>query len=186
MRPKKAACQALCCFLARCQHHDHLTAFHFRHGFNLTDFDKIVAHTFENAHAQLLVGHFASAETQGDFCLVAFFKEAAQIAQLHLVIAFVCTRTEFDFLDLDDFLLGAGFVLALLFLVLEFAVIHQTSDGRLSIWRDLNEINVVLFCQIERFGGSYDPQLFSINANETYLRDTDFTIDAMRLFGCDV
>jgi hypothetical protein len=63
------------------------------------------------------VGHFTTTETQGYLSLVAVFDETTQVAQLDLVIAFVGARTEFYFLDLNDFLLGLGFLLTLLFLL---------------------------------------------------------------------
>src|SRR5690606_20419912 len=72
--------------LARGENHDHLSAFQLRHGLDLAEFDEVVAHAFEYTHAQFLVRHFAAAETQGHFGFVAFLDEAAQVAQLDLVV----------------------------------------------------------------------------------------------------
>ena len=72
------------------------------------------------------MGHFTATEPQRHLGLVAFLEEAAQVAQLDLVVALVGGRTEFDFLDLDDLLLRTSFGLTLLLLVLELTVVHQT------------------------------------------------------------
>jgi len=179
---------ALACgaFLARSKHHHHLTAFEFGHSLDLSQLGQIVAHALKNAHAQLLVSHLTAAEPQRDFSLVALFQEAAQIAQLDLVVTFVGRGTEFDFLDLDDLLFGAGFGLPLLFLVLELAVVHQTADWRIRVGRDLDQIHVSLFGKTERIGELYDAQLFSVQTYQAHLGDTDLTVDAIGFFSGDV
>jgi hypothetical protein len=35
-------------------------------------------------------------------------------------------------------------------------------------------------------GCAHDAQLFTVHANQTDLMDTDFTVDAVFFFGCDV
>src|SRR5690606_35481283 len=91
-------------FLARSQNHHHLPAFQLGHGFYLAKLAKIVSNPFKHTHAELLVRHFPTPETQGHFGFVALFKEALEVTQLHLVVTFVSTRTELDFLHLDGFL----------------------------------------------------------------------------------
>src|SRR5690606_12103366 len=131
-------------FLAGRQHHYHLAAFELGHGLDQDQFAQIVAHSFEYAHTEFLVSHLAATKTQRDLCLVAILDETAQVAQFHLVVAFVGTRPELDFLDLDDLLAGTGFLLALLFLVLELAVVHQAADGGGGRGGDFDQIDVVL------------------------------------------
>src|SRR5690606_4687709 len=97
-------------FFTRSQHHDHLASFQLGHGLDLAEFNQIVAYAFQYPHTQFLVSHFAATEAQGHLGFIAFLDEAAQIAQLDLIVAFVGTRTELDFLDLDDLLFGARLV----------------------------------------------------------------------------
>ena len=94
-------------FLRR-QYHHHLTPFHLRHLFDLAKLIQIGAQTFQHAHTNFLVGHFAAPETQRDLRLVAFVQEADQVAQLDRIVAVIGTRPEFDLLDLDDFLFKLG------------------------------------------------------------------------------
>src|SRR5690606_17973032 len=173
-------------FLAGRQHHHHLAAFELGHGLDQDQFAQIVAHSFEYAHTEFLVSHLAAAKTQRDLCLVAILDETAQIAQFHLVVAFVGTWPELDFLDLDDLLAGTGFLLALLFLVLELAVVHQAADGGGGRGGDFDQIDVVLLGHGHGFGCANNAQLFAIHADQADFMNADFTVDAVFLFGCDV
>ena len=132
------------------------------------------------------MSHLAATEAQRDLGLVALFQEPAQITQLDLVIAFVGAGTELDFLDLDDLLLELGFVLPLLLLVLELAVVHQTADRGLGVGRDFHQIHVALLGKPERVGDLDDAELFSIQTYQTHLGDADFTVDAYAFFSGDV
>src|SRR5690606_19393249 len=125
-------------------------------------------------------------EAQRDLGLVAVFDEAAQIAQLDLVVAFIGPRPELDFLDLDDLLARARFLLAFLFLVLELAVVHQAADRRAGRGGDFNQIDVVLLGHGHGFGRADNAQLLAIHADQADFIDTDITVDAVFLFGCDV
>lgn len=173
-------------FLARCKHHDHLTAFKFGHCFNLAQFFEIIANALEYPHSQFLVRHLAATETQGYLGFVAVFDKTTQIAQLDLVVTFIGTRPEFDFLDLDDLLLGARFLLAFLFLVLEFAVVHEAANWRCRIGCDFNQIYVVVFSLLDSLGRTDNTQLLAVDTDQTDFGYADFTIDAMGFFGCDV
>lgn len=167
------------CLFAGRQDHHHLAAFELGHGFHLHEFVQVVPHALKYTHAQLLMGHFTATKPQSNLGLVAFFDEATQIAQLDLVIAFISTRTELHFLDLDDFLLGARFLLALLLLILELAVIHHAADRRGCVGRDLDQIHVILLGQVQSLGRFVYPELLALRAYEANLGYTDFTIDAM-------
>ena len=135
---------------------------------------------------RFLVGHFTATEPQRHLGLVAFLEEAAQVAQLDLVVALVGGRTEFDFLDLDDLLLRTSFGLTLLLLVLELTVVHQTADRRLGVRRDFHQIHVALLGKTERVGDLDDAQLFSVQTYQAHLGDADFTVDAIGFFSGDV
>ena len=76
---------------------------------DLSNIDKLLTDAVHELSAELLVSHFASAEAQRDLGLVAVLKEALQAAQFRLEVVLIRGRTELDFLDLDDFLLGLGF-----------------------------------------------------------------------------
>ncbi len=93
-------------FLLRSEHHDHLAAFDLRwEGFDYCQFNQIVFHAVKHFHTDLLVGHLTTAETQRDLGLIAIFEKANQAAEFYLIVTFISTVAEFNFLNPDNFLL---------------------------------------------------------------------------------
>ncbi len=162
----------------RADHHNHLTAFHFRHVFNLAEFFRVFGDTFQKLTTQILVRHFATAEPQGHFHLVTILKELDHVAHLDLVVMHIGARTEFYFLDFNGFLLFAGFGFPLLLFVFELAIIHDLTDGRIGIRRNLDEIKSGFSGHIHGSGGGYDPDIFTLCADQANFRCTDAFIDA--------
>jgi hypothetical protein len=68
-----------------------------------------------------------------------------------------------------------------LFLVLELAVVHQTRDRGSGSWRDLHQVNVLLFSQTESFGKANDTYRLVVDATQAQFGRIDFAINAMRL-----
>ncbi len=173
-------------FLSWPDHHHHLTAFHLRKLFYLPQFRQIRFHPLQQRHAQFLMGHFASAKTQGDFCLVAFFEKTFQIAHLDVVIAIIGTRSEFHFLDLNLLLLQLGFVGFFGFAVFEFAEIHDSADWRFRRRGDFHQIQFFFFRQPIRFREAYDSQWLTFGAKQPNLcHVSDFSVDSDVFFSSD-
>ncbi len=162
----------------RADHHNHLTAFHFRHVFNLAEFFRVFGDTFQKLTTQILVRHLATAEPQGHFHLVTILKEPDHIAHLDFVVMHIGAGTEFYFLDLNGFLLLAGFGFPLLLFVFELAIIHDLTDGRIGIRRNLDEIKSGFSGHIHGSGGGHDPDIFTLCADQANFRCTDAFIDA--------
>nr|VUD29207.1 Uncharacterised protein [Raoultella sp. NCTC 9187] len=92
-------------FLLRSEHHDHLAAFDLRwEGFDHCQFTQIVTDAVKHFHTDLLVSHLTTAETQRDLSFITLFQKANQAAEFYLVVAIIGTRSEFNFLNLDNFL----------------------------------------------------------------------------------
>src|SRR4051812_32404297 len=68
-------------FLGR-QNHDHLTAFHLGPLLYLTVRLQVQLQALQHAHADILVSHLATAETQRDLGFVALIQELDEITQL--------------------------------------------------------------------------------------------------------
>ena len=85
---------------------------------------------------------------------------------------------QLDLLDLDDFLLLARFVLALLFFVFELAEIEDLANRRLSVGRNLNQIETGVGSHADGFPGRHDPHHAAVFAHKAHLRDIDLVIDA--------
>src|SRR5262245_58124369 len=80
------------------QHHDHLAAFQLGHVLHHRHIGQLVADPLQQAHADVLVGDLAATEPQGHLALVTVFgDEAAQVAHLDRVVAFVGARAELHF-----------------------------------------------------------------------------------------
>src|SRR6476646_3475726 len=125
----RAACSVHCLFLRR-EHHDHLTTFHLGKLLDHRVRVEVRAHALQQLHTEFLVRHFPTAETQRHLRLVTFFQNADQVAQLDLIIAFIRTGPELDFLDLNLPLLELRLVALLRFSILELAVVHDPADRR--------------------------------------------------------
>ena len=168
-----------------CQNHNHLATFHLGHLLDRCNVQQIDFDPLDLAHADFLVGHFTATEAQGDFHLVFFLQEARHVAQLDLVVVFVRTRPQLDFLDLNLLLLELLLMLAFLFLVLEFAVIHDPANRRLRQRSDLDQIYPGFFCQMKRLPSAHDPECFPFDADQSDFRGVYLFVDAMRLLQCD-
>jgi hypothetical protein len=167
--------------LGRRDDHDHLTAFHLRHLLDCANGLEIRLDPFQLAHPEFLMRHFATPEAQGHFDLVFFFQETRHVPELDLVIVFVGTRAQFDFLDLHLLLLQLGLVRPLLLLVLELAVVHDAADWRLGCRSDLNQINTGFFSHLQGSANIDDAKLLTFQTLETNLRNRNFFVEAMRL-----
>jgi len=168
-------------FLLRRQHHDHLAAFELG---ELLDYGQLAQIGFDALllrHADFLVGHFAAAEAQGNLGLVAFFQEADHIAQFDLVVVFVRTRAEFDFLDLNLLLLELGGMQFLGVLILELAIIHQPANRGLRGGRNFNQIHLGFFSLTQGLIQAHNAKLFTLHTLQSNFARGDLTIDP-RLF----
>src|SRR5690606_4050920 len=105
-------------------------------------------------------------ETDSDFRFVTSLQKASQVAQFYLIIALVSSRTEFNFLHLNLFLVFLLLFRVLSFLVEELTIIHQTTNRWLRIWANFHQINTSLFGCSKSFLNTYDANLFTFNPNE--------------------
>ncbi len=128
------------------------------------------------------MGDFATPKTQGDLAFVAFSQKALDVAHLDVVVAVIGTGAELDLLDFDHGLLGFGFSSFLLFLVLEFAVIHQTTHGRIGGGSNLDQVHVQLTRHAQCVIDIDNTQGLVFNPREADLRDHDFPIQSVFAF----
>jgi hypothetical protein len=73
-----------------------------------------------------------------------------------------------------------AFVLPLLLLVLEFAVIHDSANGRLLLGRDFYKIEAEVFGALKGFGSFEDAELVAFRSNDADGRVADLFIDPLR------
>jgi hypothetical protein len=122
------------------QHHHHLPAFEAGFALDLGDFLSVALDPEKQVAPELLVRHLTPTKPQRDLHLVAFVEEAHHRLHLNLIVVIINVRSHLDFFDFDSFLLLTRLGGFLLFLIFEFAVIENLSDGRVRIRRDLDEV----------------------------------------------
>src|SRR6218665_125700 len=166
-------------FLARGDHHDHLAPFEFGKLLDDDDIGQLVANAIEQCQTELLVRDLTTAKAQRDLALVAVGQKTADVAHLDVVVAIVRARTELDFLDLDDRLLGLGFGGPFLFLVLELAIVHQATHRRIRRGSDFHQIHIQLAGHAQGFDQAHNAQRFVVRPGQAYLRGRDFTVQAV-------
>ncbi len=172
-------------FLVRRQNHYHLTTFHLWHLFDQREILKIGSDSLDLAHADFLVRHFSATEAQSDFDFVFLLQEARHVAQLDLVVVFISTGAELDFFYLNLLLLELLLMLSLLFLVLEFAEVHDPANGRLRHRGNLNQINASFFSQLQGLSDSCYAECLSVFPNQSNFGCVDLFVNALRLLQCD-
>ena len=126
--------------------------------------------------------HFTSLESHANLDLVAILEKAESMVQLGLKIVVADAARELDFLDFDRLLLLFRFLFTLILLKSEFPVIHDSAHGRRRLRRDHDKIKTLVNGQILRGIDGYDPELLSVLADKSYLRNGDFLIDQMFFF----
>lgn len=159
-------------------HHDHLAAFHFREVLNLADLLGVFCHALQQFTPKVLVGHFATAETQRDFHLVAIFQEFENVPHLDVIVIGVGVGSEFDLFDFDYFLLFSGFAFAFLLLILELTEIHYFADRRTGIRRNFYKIQSCLVSELHGARGADNADIVAIGANQTNFGGADLIVYA--------
>ena len=132
------------------------------------------------------MGHFPSTESDCHLDAVANLDKFGQLAQFHLVITFLGTRTKLDFLNVHLALFLALIVQLLFLLELEFAVIHQSTDWWFGIGYQLNEIQVGVYRQLLCLFQRYNALLFSVFTDQANFRRRYFFVKTALFVVCDL
>src|SRR5713101_7786988 len=162
--------------------HGHLAAFHARVLLYLGDLVEIVAHAHQHVHAEFLMRQLAAAEAHGHFDLVAFLDEFEHAAHLDVVVVVVDAGAQLDLLDLDDLLLLARLVAALLLLVFVLAEIEDLADGGIGVGRYLDQVEAGFARLDESLAAGDDPEHLTSLVHETDPGAEDLFVDARAIF----
>src|SRR5579883_937848 len=152
--------------LFRRQNHRHLPPFHQRLGLDFGEGQGLGADPVEQLEAEILMRHFAAAETQSHLDLVAFLEKAAHGLHLDLVIVVVDAGTQLDFLDLDDFLALARFGGFLLLEEAEFAEIENFTDRRTGVGHDLDQVEPRFLRELQSVCNGHDAAIVTFGVDQ--------------------
>ena len=126
----------------------------------------------------MLVGHFAAAESERDFDLVALFKELRDLLGFHLIIVRVDVRAELDLFQFLGLLLLLGSRLFLLRFVAHLAIVDDLTDRDLLVGRDFNEVHTGFAGSVQGSVNWHFTLFFTILINEKDAGGTNIAIGA--------
>jgi hypothetical protein len=104
------------------------------------------------------VRELAAAEAHGHFDLIALVDELEHAPHLDVIVVIVDAGAQLDLLDLDDLLLLARLVAALLLFVFVLAEVEDLADGGIGVGRDFDEVEAGLDGLGERLVAGDDSQ----------------------------
>jgi hypothetical protein len=125
------------------------------------------------------VSHFTAAESQGGLDLHVFAKEADRVLPLNSQVMGIDTRRELNLFHQVDGLMLLAVALLLRQFVFKLSVVNDTAHWRDSCRGDLDQIDSTLSGQVNGGGQIHDPDLLSINANDTNLAGSNLSVDSV-------
>ena len=142
---------------------------------------EVVFDPLDLLHAQILVHHFTAAKADRDLGPIPGLQEAAQIAQLDLVVALVRAWAKFDLLDLNLFLTTALGLTLLALVELVFAEVHDPANRRFRGRHDLDQVEFRHFGNAQGLCDRNDSDLTSVGSDQAHLGCVDLVVQP-RLF----
>jgi hypothetical protein len=165
-------------FFLRREHNKHIHSFKLRPDLYCTRLGKIQLQLLQQRKAQLFVSNLASAKVDSRFYLVPLVKQPGGIVLLKLVIMLVGARPELYFLDGDESLFGLGFLLFFLLFVLVLTEVDYSADRRLSLRRDLDQIQALPARDLDRLLRRHYAELIAVIIDDADFTNSNPLIDA--------
>ena len=130
--------------------HDHRPAFEQRCFVHCAVFGAMFREFCEQFASDLKVRHLASAELYDHLDLVPIAEKLARVVALGVEVARIDVAGELYLLDLDDLLLLFGFLVLLVSLEPESAVIHHAADRRICLLCDKHQVESFVIRAVKR------------------------------------
>ncbi len=157
----------------RRQNHHHAVAVERWHRLDRHDVGGVVCHAFQQHARDFRMLHLTATEADADTHLGAFLGEFANTRDDNIDIMVVGLGAETQFLDFDLLLRLARFAFPFLFFVKLLAVVHQSTNGRIGIGRNLYEIQLPLCRQCQRFACRQNAELLTGFVDHPHTRCTN-------------
>ena len=151
---------------------------HLRRLLELGDWFQFFLQALDQLVAFFGVGVFAAAEDDGEDDFVFLGQELFRTVDLGHQVVVANLRADAEFFVLA--MVRVPFVLPLLLLVLEFAVIHDSANGRLFLGRDFHKVEAKFFSTLKGFGSFEHAELIAFRTDDADGRIADLFIDPLR------
>lgn len=145
----------------RREHHNQASSIHGGNLFDGRDPRELTSNLFERLTSDGRVGDLATAKQNANLDLIPFVQPLARPVQFESDVIIVCLGADANFFDFDLLLPFFRFALFLMAFILEFAKIHDSTDRRLRIRSDFNQIQILVACNLECLGNRQNTQLFA-------------------------
>ncbi len=129
--------------------------------------------------------HLPTPESQGDLRLVTVLEKLHEFPELDLVITFVRTRTELDFLDVNLLLFAFRRLVFLVLFEQVLAEIHDAAHRRVGCRGHFDEIQSLVVGHFDRCCDPHDPCLLTIRADNPHFGGLNFVVAPYALVNCD-
>jgi hypothetical protein len=160
----------------------HGIAFHARPEFHNPFVADFSYQSLQNFSSQILVGHFASAEAQAGFYLVAFPKKPQNMVSFGDVIVLIHVDAELYFLQDDLFLVLFCRPFLLFLFIEELAIIHNAAHRWICGGGNLYQIKTLFPGLSGRILRRHDAKLLAVRANHAYFTCADPLIHLNKAF----
>src|SRR5688572_7944177 len=118
-----------------------------------------------------------ASEHDRDLHLVTFVEELLDLAGLRFEVSGADLRAVLHLLDRDVGALPPGAALPLRLLVVPLAVVHDPADRRVGLRCHLDEVEVLLASDRERFRQRLYPDLVAVSSDKSNLGSSDAIVD---------
>jgi hypothetical protein len=114
------------------------------------------------------------------FHLIALVKQPRGVIFFEFVVVFIRARPKLYFLDCNEGLLRLGFLLLLFLFVLILTEVNDSANRRLSLRRDLDEIESALARDLDRLLRWHYAKLISVLVDDADFPNSDPFVDSDR------
>ena len=158
------------------QNHDHIPAFQFCGLLNDTELGASFRKAVHHFLSQFGMLNLAATEAKRNLHFVSATEKAAGVILLRLQIVLFNPNTQLNLFDGNDLLILTGFLFPFGLFKAILAVVHDLTNGRIGLGRDLDQIQSAIVRDLLRVAGGMDPQLRTVGINETNLWVSNFFV----------
>lgn len=160
------------------KHDEHVHTLEFWPDLNNSCFGKILLEPLKQHDSEFLMCDLSSSKMNGCLHLVAVMKYPHRVVFLELIIVLVGAWAELNFLDGNKSLLLLRLFLLLFLLILPFAEVDNSANRRLSLRRNLDEIQTLTASNLYRLLRRHYSELRALVVDDANLTHSNTLVHA--------